>query len=473
CSATLMTIVDETIVSVASPRIQDDLGFSTAGLSWVVDAYLVAFGSLLLLGGRIGDLVGRRTVLLAGLSLFTLASALCAAAWSPAALVVARFVQGAGAALAASVALGMVVALFDDAAARARAIGVYSAVGASGASIGLVAGGLITAALGWRWAFLVNVPIGVATVLAGRRILTPETGPGLRAGADAISALLLTAGTMTAILAIVDAALRPLAVAAVVLLVAFVVRQARVARPLLPLRIFRSRTVRGANATHALLVGAMFGFQFLIALHFQRVWGYTPAQAGLAVVPVAAGIGVMSLFVVGRVRARIGAYRTLLAGLALVAAGLLLLVRARAGGGYLDVLPSIALFAVGGGLTLPTVMSFAMEDATGADSGLASGLINTSQQVGGAFGLAILTALATSRAAALRDRGTPAADATVAGYHLAWTVGGLFVLAALAVAAVTLRPRPAPAAAGGEHPVPTRGRMDTDPASRVNAGAPL
>jgi EmrB/QacA subfamily drug resistance transporter len=438
CAATLMTIVDETVVSVASPRIQDDLGFTTSGLSWVVNAYLVAFGSLLLLGGRIGDLVGRRTVLLAGLALFTVASALCAAAWSPAALVVARFLQGAGGALAASVALGMVVALYDDAPARARAIGIYSAVGASGASIGLVAGGLITAALGWRWAFVINIPIGIATVAAGRRVLVDETGPGLRAGADALGALLLTGGLMAAILAIVDRGLRALGAAAVVLLALFVARQARVAQPLLPLRVFRSRTVRGANATHALLVGAMFGFQFLIALYFQRVLGYTPAQAGLGVVPVAAGIGTISLFAVGRVQARIGAYRTLLLGLALVAPGLLLLNRARVDGSYLDVLPSIVLFAVGGGLTLPSVMGFAMSGADGADAGVASGLINTSQQVGGALGLAVLTAIAASHADA------PGPAGTVHGYHAAWTVGGLFVLVALAVAAATLRPRPEP-----------------------------
>src|SRR3954469_3968534 len=179
CAATLMTIVDETVVSVASPRIQDDLGFSTAGLSWIVNAYLVAFGSLLLLGGRIGDLVGRRTVLLSGLALFTLASGLCAVAWSPAALVAARFVQGAGGALAASVALGMVVALFDEPRLRARAIGVYAFTGAVGASIGLFLGGVITGALGWRWVFLINLPVGVLTVAAGRRVLARETGPGL------------------------------------------------------------------------------------------------------------------------------------------------------------------------------------------------------------------------------------------------------------------------------------------------------
>src|SRR3954453_7408606 len=415
CAATLMTIVDETVVSVASPRIQDDLGFSTAGLSWIVNAYLVAFGSLLLLGGRIGDLVGRRTVLLSGLALFTLAAGVWAGAWAPAGLVGAAFVQGAGGPLAASVALGMVVALFDDAAARARAIGIYSAVGASGASIGLVAGGLITAALGWRWAFVVNLPIGLVTVLAGRRILPAETGPGLRAGADVVGAALVTGSLMTAILAIVDGALRALGLVAVVLLAAFVVRQERAPRPLLPLRVLRSRMVRGANATHVLLVGAMFGFQFLVALYFQRVLDFTPAQAGLAVVPVAAGIGTISLFAVGRVQARIGEYRTLLLGLALVAPGLLLLNRARADGSYLDVLPSILLFAVGGGLTLPSVMGFAMKDATGADAGVAAGLINPAQQGGGALGLAILTAIASSHTRALSGSGTTPATAAVAG----------------------------------------------------------
>jgi EmrB/QacA subfamily drug resistance transporter len=442
CAATLMTIVDETIVSVASPSIQRDLGFSASGLSWVVNAYLIAFGGLLLLGGRLGDLVGRHRVLLGGLGLFVVASAACAAAPSATALVIGRFVQGAGAALAASVALGMVVALFDDARTRAKAIGIYSFVGASGASIGLVLGGLITAAVGWRWAFLINIPIGLATVVAGQRVLDRTAGPGLRTGADLLSGLLLTGGAMAAILAIVEDRARLAGVAAAVLLAVFVARQAHVERPLLPLAVFRSRVVSAANAALALLVGAMFGFQFLIALYFQRVLGYTPAQAGLAVVPVAVGIGVMSLFAFPRIAARFGARRALLPGLLLIAAGLALLTGAPVDGDYLtDVAPSILLFAAGGGLTLPAIMALAMSEVAPETAGVASGLINTSQQVGGALGLSILAAAAASRTGALRAGGADPAASLVGGYQLAWGLGAGFALAAFAVIALALRDR--------------------------------
>jgi EmrB/QacA subfamily drug resistance transporter len=450
CAATLMTIVDETVVSVALPTIQRDLGFATSDLSWVVNAYLIAFGGLLLLAGRIGDLVGRRSVLLAGLSLFVAASVLCGVAPSAQWLVAARFVQGAGGALAAAVALGMVVALFDDPRQQARAIGVYSFVGASGASIGLFLGGLITDVAGWRWVFFINVPFGVATVLAGRRVLTRETGPGLREGADVAGAALLVTGLMLAIVAIVDGAARALAVPAAILLVLFALRQVATARPLIALEVLRSRIVVGANAAHALLVGAMFGFQFLVTLYFQRVLGYSPAQAGLGVLPVAVGIGAMSLLVFPQVNARFGARAALLPGLLAIAAGLALLSRVPVDGRYLtDVAPSIALFALGGGLTLPAIMTIAMSGATPQTAGLASGLINTSQQVGGALGLAILASLAAGRAGDLAVGGAAPDAALVGGFHLAWGVGASFVLAALALAVVVLRaPRPAPEDAG-------------------------
>lgn len=449
CAATLMTIVDETVVSVALPTIQRDLGFATSELSWVVNAYLIAFGGLLLLAGRIGDLVGRRSVLLAGLSLFVAASVLCGVAPSAPWLVAARFVQGAGGALAAAVALGMVVALFDDPRQQARAIGVYSFVGASGASIGLFLGGLITDAAGWRWVFFINVPFGIATVLAGRRVLARDSGPGLREGADVAGAALLVIGLMLSIVAIVDGAARGLAVPAAALLGAFAVRQATAARPLIALEVLRSRLVVGANAAHALLVGAMFGFQFLVTLYFQHVLGYSPAQAGLGVLPVALGIGAMSLFVFPRINARFGARAALLPGLLAIAAGLALLSRVPVEGRYLtDVAPSIALFAVGGGLTLPAIMTIAMSGATPETAGFASGLINTSQQVGGALGLAILASLAAGRAGDLAGAGAAPDAALVGGFHLAWSVGACFVLAALALAVVVLR-APWPAVSGG------------------------
>src|SRR4051794_14014702 len=241
CAGTLMTIVDETVVSVALPSIQRELRFATSDLSWVVNAYLISFGGLLLLAGRIGDLIGRRRVLLGGLTLFVAASLACGAAPSAAALVAARFVQGAGGALTAAVALGMVVALFDEPRLRARAIGVYAFTGAVGASIGLFLGGVITGALNWRWVFLINLPVGVLTVAAGRHVLVRETGPGLAAGADVTGALLLVGGLMLGIVGIVEASARAAGLAAIALLAGFVARQATAARPLLPLSVFRSR----------------------------------------------------------------------------------------------------------------------------------------------------------------------------------------------------------------------------------------
>ena len=445
CAATLMTIVDETVVSVALPTIQRELGFATGDLSWIVNAYLIAFGGLLLLAGRVGDLVGRRRVLLAGLALFVAASALCAAATSPAWLVAARFLQGAGGALAAAVALGMVAALFPDPAQRARAFAVYAFVGASGASIGLFAGGVITDLAGWRWIFLINLPIGVATIVAGRRTLAREGGPGLAGGADAPGAALLVAGLMLVIGAIVGggAAGPWLGGAGAASLVAFLVRQATAARPLVPAAAVRSRPLVAANLAQALLVGAMFGFQFLIALYFQRVLGYRPAQAGLAVLPVAVGIGATSLVVFPRLVARVGPRGVLLPALAALAAGLALLTRVPVEGRYLmDVLPSVVLFAAGGGLALPALMTLAMAAASERDAGLASGLLTTSQQVGGALGLAVLAALAAGRTEDLAAAGSGRAQALVGGFHLAWAVGAGLLVAAVAVVALLSAPSP-------------------------------
>jgi MFS family permease len=431
CAAALMTIVDETVVSVALPTIQRELHFATADLSWVVDAYLISFGGLLLLAGRIGDLVGRRRVLLAGVSLFTAASALCGAA---------------------AVALGMVAALFDDPARRAAAIGVYSFVGAVGASTGLFLGGLITGLVAWRWIFFINVPIGLVTVLLGRRVLAPDEASLETRRLDVAGAVLLVAGLMLGIFAIVGLEQAPppsarVAVPAVVSLAAlglFGLRQTRVARPLVPLQVLRSRVVATANAVHGLQVGAMFSFQFLVTLYFQRVLGYGPTEAGLAVLPVALGIGAMSLLVFPRLAARFQARSLLLAGLAAIAAGLALLSRAPVDGRYLaDVAPSIVLFAVGAGLTLPAVTTIAMSAATPATAGLASGLINTSQQVGGALGLAALATLAATHADG------PAG--LTGGFRLAWAVAAGLVALAFVFAFVGLRVRQ-PAAASAACP---------------------
>jgi EmrB/QacA subfamily drug resistance transporter len=293
CAAMMMIILDGTIVTVALPTIQRDLGFSASGLAWVVNAYLLAFGGLLLLAGRLGDLIGGKRVFIAGLIVFTAASLLCGFSISQPMLITTRFVQGAGGALASAVSLGMIIRLFPEPRARSTALGAYSFTGAGGASIGLVLGGVLTQALSWRWIFFVNAPIGIAAIVAGWFLLQDEPGLGFKAGADAVGAVLVTTGLMAGVYGIVETARYGWAsprtlgtfAAAVILLAAFGIRQQHARTPLLPLRIFRSRNVSGANAVQALTVAAAFGFQVLIPQYMQRVLGYGPAAAGRACCP--------------------------------------------------------------------------------------------------------------------------------------------------------------------------------------------
>ncbi len=441
CAATLMTIVDETVATVAVPSIQHDLGFDTASLTWVVNAYLVGFGGFLLLAGRLGDLVGRGRMLLGGMALFTVASLACGLAVTPAWLIATRFVQGVGGALATAVALGMIAALFPGERERGRAMGTYAFMGAVGASSGLVLGGLITSALDWRWAFFINVPIGLVVVVTGLRVLPPEDAPGLDRSVDWAGAALLIAGLMALVGAIVTGNLPTGAVAAA-LLVAFVVRQALATQPILPLGILRSRLLVGANLAHACFVGAMFTFQFLVTLYLQQVLGFSPAQAGLGIVPIAGGIALFATVVHPRVSGRFGIKLTLVAGLVLVVAGLALLGRISAASGYWSGLfPSVVLFAVGGGLALPSLMIVAMSAATPTTMGLTSGLLNTSQQVGGALGLAALSAVAAATTAGALEGGTAPGPALVAGYALAWTIAaGLAGVSLVIVLFLRVRP---------------------------------
>ena len=453
CAGALMIILDMTIVNVALPSIQRDLGFTQSSLAWVVNAYLITFGGLLLLAGRLGDLVGRRRMFLVGLTLFVAASALCGAAQSEALLIGARFLQGVGGAMSSAVILGMIVTMFPRPDEQARAIGVFSFVAAAGASIGLLAGGVITQAINWHWIFFVNLPIGVATAVLARRLVPRDDGIGVRNGADVLGAVLVTGALMIGVYAIVKAqdfgwgSARTLGLGAlaVALLAGFVGREATARQPLMPLRIFRSRNVSGANLVQMLFVGGMFGMFFLGSLYMQRVLGYSALQIGLAFLPVALLIGAFSLGVSARLNLRFGARATLLPGIALAAAGLALFTQLPVHASYLaNLLPSMVLVGVGAGLSFPSLMTLAMSGADPSDAGLASGLVNTTQQVGGALGLAVLATVSTTHSAGLLHHESTAAALT-AGYHLAWLIGTGLLLVAIAAAATVLRPAAAPA----------------------------
>jgi EmrB/QacA subfamily drug resistance transporter len=448
CVGMLMIVLDATIVNVALPSIQDDLGFSQSNLAWVVNAYLIAFGGLLLLAGRLGDLIGQRRVFLIGLAIFTGASLLCAVAQSQGVLIGARFVQGVGGALTSAVILGMIVTLFPEPREQAKAIGVYTFVAVAGGSIGLIVGGVLTEAINWHWIFFVNLPIGVATALFALRLVEGGEGIGLGEGADIPGAALLTAGLMLGVYTILEVeqqgwgSTQTLALGgvAIALLAAFLARQARVANPLMPLRLFRSRNVSGANLVQALLVVGLFGMFFLGALYMQRILGYGALEVGLAYLPATLVMGVMSFRFSARLNMRYGPKATLIPSMVAIAAGMLLFARTPVEASYvIDLLPPMVLMGLGAGLGFPSLMTLAMSGATPSDSGLASGLVNTSVQVGGAIGLAVLATLATERTDGLLADGEATASALNSGYHLAYLIGAALVAVAIVVAVHVLR----------------------------------
>ncbi|MEJ3654475.1 MFS transporter [Actinomycetes bacterium KLBMP 9759] len=444
CGGMLMIILDGTIVSVALPAIQEDLGFTPAGLAWTVNAYLVPLGGLLLLAGRLGDMIGRRRMLVTGLTLFVLASLLCGLAVGPGMLIGARFVQGVAAAMASAVVLGMLVELFPEPVERAKAMGVYSFVGAAGASAGVILGGLLTQTVGWRWIFLVNVPIGVVAVVLAMWVLQRDGAARTGGRPDVLGGALVTAGLVLAVYTIVDESVLELravtGMLAVLLLAGFVLRQRRIAEPLVDLSIFRSRGVSGGNVVQLLFVAGMMGFQFTAALFLQLALGFTPGQAGLALLPVPVVIAVVSIGLAGRLIGRFGAYRVLIVGEAVLVLGLGLLAFGPSTSGYaLGVLPSMILLGVGGGLTLPAVTTVMMADATPTDAGLASGLANTSQQIGAALGIAALAAIASARTEGLRAGGIAELPALAAGFQLAFATSTVLVLASAALTVAVLR----------------------------------
>ena len=453
CLGDLMIVLDVTIVGVALPSIRGDLGFSEASLAWVVNAYLITFGGFLLLGGRLGDLFGHRRLFLIGITVFTLASALCGLATSQEMLVVARAVQGFGAAVVSAVALSLMMTLFTEPAERAKAMGVFGFVASGGGSLGVLLGGIITDVLSWHWIFLVNVPVGIAVVALTLVLVPAARVPSAAQRLDVAGAVTVTVSLMIAVYAIVNGngvgwltgrTLGLLAVAGVLFAI-FLVIEARTSSPLMPLSLFRLRNLSTANVVGVLWSAAMFAWFFLSALYLQLVLGYSPLQVGLAFLPGNLIMGALSIGLSARLVMRFGIRPPLAVGLLLAGLGLALFARAPVDGTFVvDVLPAMVLLGLGAGMAFNPVLLAAMNDVEPQDAGLASGVVNTSFMMGGALGLAVLASLAASRTDALLASGEGQLEALTGGYHLAFVVGALFAVTAAIVGAVLLRPRPMP-----------------------------
>ncbi|HDR9150119.1 TPA: DHA2 family efflux MFS transporter permease subunit [Burkholderia vietnamiensis] len=439
CLGVLMIVLDSTIVNVALPSIGADLHFTGTALVWVVNAYLLTFGGCLLLGGRLGDLYGQRRMFLAGLVVFTLASLACGVAPSQTLLIAARAVQGFGGAVVSAVSLSLIMNLFTEPGERARAMGVYGFVCAGGGSLGVLLGGLLTSTLSWHWIFLVNLPIGIAVYAMCVALLPRVRVPADAARLDLAGALTVTASLMLAVYGIVGGNeagwLSPQTVgligAALALLAAFIAIEARVAHPLMPLTLFAARNVALANVIGVLWAAAMFAWFFLSALYMQRVLGYGPLQVGLAFLPANLIMAAFSLGLSARIVMRCGIRGPIAAGLLIAACGLALFSRAPVDGGFVwHVLPGMTLLGIGAGVAFNPVLLAAMSDVEPADSGLASGIVNTAFMMGGALGLAVLASLAAARTETLAAAQAAPLDALNGGYHAAFAVGAAFAAAA-------------------------------------------
>ena len=439
CFGALMIVLDGTIVNIALPSIQRDLGFSQAGLAWVVNAYVLTFGGFLLLGGRAADLTGRRAVFVAGLAIFTAASLACGLAPTQWVLLAARAIQGIGGAIVQAVAFSLILELFREPGPRAKAMSVWGFVSSAGGAVGVVLGGVLTQTGDWHLIFLLNVPIGIVAIALARPLLPSGRGVGLAAGVDLWGALAITAAPILAVYGILQASdagwtsaavLAPVGLA-LVAIAAFVVIERRASAPIVPLRIFRSPAVSVSQVVIVSLMAAFFGWFFFSPLYMQRVLGFGALQTGLGFLPAMLVFAAMSLGIAAWIVGRVGPKPALLAGMSIAVLGLALLGRAPVAGVYaIDVLPAMLLIAVGGGLGFLPLILIATGEATPQDSGLVSGLVSTSQMVGGAIGLAVLVSLAAARTGGATD---PAALND--GYHVAFLAAAALTVAGLVLAA--------------------------------------
>ena len=447
CLAMFMNALDSSIVNVALPAIQRDLHFGASGLTWVVTAFLISFGSFLLMAGRLGDLIGRRKVFLTGIVVFTVSSMMCGIAQTQTELIVGRFFQGIGGAFSSSVIIAIVITEFPDPAERARAMSAYIFVAVGGGSIGLLVGGILTQALDWHWIFFINVPIGVFTFIFGRILIDENIGLGIRTGVDVVGSVLITMSLMIGIYAISTATqyhwLSPHTLgfvgASVVLLIAFFVYESRVANPIMPLRIFRIPTLTRSSIIRGMLATGMFTTFFLGALYLDGVLHYTPVQTGLAFLPMSISMGILSAGITARLVTRYGDKRVLIPGMVAGTIGLLWLTQLGTTTSYVSVmLPAFLLIGIGAGTAFAPLLSIAMADVPVADAGLGSGIVNVSMQMASALGLALLSVIATGRTHALEAAGHPAASAMTDGYRLAFLISAILVAAGTVVAALAL-----------------------------------
>src|SRR3984893_916783 len=441
CTGFLLIVVDMTIVNVALPSIQRDMGFSQSGLAWVINGYLIAFGGFLLLAGR-------KRIFLIGLGIFTGASLLCGMSFDPRMLIAARFIQGIGGAVSSAVILAMIVKRCRKPDEQAKGFGVFSFIASAGAAIGLLAGGLITQAVSWHWIFFVNIPIVIVTAILSARLLASDRGIGIGKGADVLGATLVTVALMLGVYTIVQSSdyglgsLRTIGLGtlAITLLAAFVVRQAMARNPILPLRIFSSRKVSAANVVQALMSSAFLGFFFVASLDLQRALDYGPMAIGLAFLPVAVVMGLFSIRFSAMLINRFGPFAVLVSGQVVIVAALAVLGFGPTYANYaIHLMVPLAMLGLGGCLSFPSMTIIAMSDARPSDAGLASGLLNTTGQVGGALGLAVLATLAGARTLSLLQDGSGTAAALAGGYHLAWLVGAGTVIVTLALTISLLR----------------------------------